>query len=207
MTPRIDKCALMLIDGIREYVSHKKYLHRIGEEADNPATRIVAELAASPCGNHLAREWQVGEGVSLFLMHANNIAGLDSFSRAVSSPAVFRRRFPLGRQTGRAFASSDLPTMLGDRIWHPLVLWDQAAPRLRSSGKVIGYPTDTTNPLRGRLPRCGGGPIGTSETVVRCLPQSAGCIGPGNGARLMTLVLHDDLQREFAHGPAQGFPS
>src|SRR6266545_2901795 len=28
------------------------------------ATRFVAELAASPCGSHLAREGQVGEGVS-----------------------------------------------------------------------------------------------------------------------------------------------
>jgi len=43
MTPGIDKCALMLIEGIREYVSHKKYLHRIGEEADKHATRIVAD--------------------------------------------------------------------------------------------------------------------------------------------------------------------
>ena len=28
------------------------------------ATRFVAEVAASPCGNHLAQVWQVGEGVS-----------------------------------------------------------------------------------------------------------------------------------------------
>jgi hypothetical protein len=28
--------------------------------------------------------------------------------------------------------------------------------------------------------------------------------GAGNGMRLMMLVLHDDAQREYAHGPAQG---
>jgi hypothetical protein len=56
MTPGIDKCALLLIEVIREYVSHKKYPHRIGEEANGRATHIVAELAASPCGNHLDRD-------------------------------------------------------------------------------------------------------------------------------------------------------
>jgi phosphoglycolate phosphatase-like HAD superfamily hydrolase len=30
--------------------------------------------------------------------------------------------------------------------------------------------------------------------------------GAGNGARLMMLVLHDDPQREYAYGPAQGLP-
>jgi hypothetical protein len=28
----------------------------------------------------------------------------------------------------------------------------------------------------------------------------------GEGARLMMLVLHDDAQREYAYGPAQGLP-
>ena len=32
--------------------------------ADIRATGFVAEVAASPCGNHLAQAWQVGEGVS-----------------------------------------------------------------------------------------------------------------------------------------------
>jgi hypothetical protein len=30
--------------------------------------------------------------------------------------------------------------------------------------------------------------------------------GAGDGARLMMLVLHDDEQREYAYGPAQGLP-
>ena len=30
--------------------------------------------------------------------------------------------------------------------------------------------------------------------------------GAGDGARLMVLVLHDDAQREYAYGPAQGLP-
>jgi len=30
--------------------------------------------------------------------------------------------------------------------------------------------------------------------------------GSGDGARLMMLVLHDDGQREYAYGPAQGLP-
>jgi hypothetical protein len=30
--------------------------------------------------------------------------------------------------------------------------------------------------------------------------------GAGAGARLMMLVLHDDAQREYAYGPAQGLP-
>ena len=29
----------------------------------------------------------------------------------------------------------------------------------------------------------------------------------GDGARLMMLVLHDDSQREYAYGPAQGLPA
>jgi phosphoglycolate phosphatase-like HAD superfamily hydrolase len=31
--------------------------------------------------------------------------------------------------------------------------------------------------------------------------------GAGDGARLMMLVLHDDAQREYAYGPAQGLPN
>ena len=30
--------------------------------------------------------------------------------------------------------------------------------------------------------------------------------GSGGGARLMTLLLHDDAKREYAYGPAQGLP-
>lgn len=30
--------------------------------------------------------------------------------------------------------------------------------------------------------------------------------GAGDGARLIMLVLHDDAQREYAYGPAQGLP-
>jgi hypothetical protein len=30
--------------------------------------------------------------------------------------------------------------------------------------------------------------------------------GAGDGPRLMMLVLHDDAQREYAYGPAQGLP-
>jgi len=31
--------------------------------------------------------------------------------------------------------------------------------------------------------------------------------GAGDGARLMMLVMHDDAQREYAYGPAQGLPA
>ena len=31
-------------------------------------------------------------------------------------------------------------------------------------------------------------------------------IGAGDGMRMMMLVLHDDAQREYAYGPAQGLP-
>jgi hypothetical protein len=30
--------------------------------------------------------------------------------------------------------------------------------------------------------------------------------GSGNGTRLKMLLLHDDAQREYAYGPAQGLP-
>ena len=30
--------------------------------------------------------------------------------------------------------------------------------------------------------------------------------GAGDGARLAMLVLHDDAEREYAYGPAQGLP-
>ena len=30
--------------------------------------------------------------------------------------------------------------------------------------------------------------------------------GAGQGARLMMLVMHDDAEREYAYGPAQGLP-
>src|SRR5262245_35821352 len=36
--------------------------------------------------------------------------------------------------------------------------------------------------------------------------QMLECTGAGDGARLMMLVLHDDANREYAYGPAQGLP-
>ncbi len=45
------------------------------------------------------------------------------------------------------------------------------------------------------------------------LPGNTGCphnllawTGAGSGARLMMLVLHDDAEREYAYGPANGLP-
>jgi len=49
---------------IRFTLGHEKPSSGFPRRADIRATRFVAEVAASPCGNHLAQVWQVGEGVS-----------------------------------------------------------------------------------------------------------------------------------------------
>ena len=36
--------------------------------------------------------------------------------------------------------------------------------------------------------------------------QMLECTGAGDGLRLKVLVLHDDAEREYAYGPAQGLP-
>jgi hypothetical protein len=49
----------------------------------------------------------------------------------------------------------------------------------------------------------------SARTVSRAItlpPIAAWLIGAGDGARLMMLILHDDVQREYAYGPAQGLP-
>jgi hypothetical protein len=48
-------------------------------------------------------------------------------SRRARLPLLHKRR-RLG--LARPLPVLDLPTVLGDRIWHPLVLWDQPALRL-----------------------------------------------------------------------------
>jgi hypothetical protein len=37
-------------------------------------------------------------------------------------------------------------------------------------------------------------------------PPMPECMQAGNGARFSVLLLPDDANREFAHGPAQGLP-
>jgi phosphoglycolate phosphatase-like HAD superfamily hydrolase len=51
----------------------------------------------------------------------------------------------------------------------------------------------------GRRPRAA---VGNSTGDRQMLEYT----GAGDGARLMMLVLHDDAQREYAYGPAQGLP-
>ena len=41
----------------------------------------------------------------------------------------------------------------------------------------------------------------SSNSTISLRPEYTGA---GDGARLMMLVLHDDAQREYAYGPAQG---
>jgi len=51
----------------------------------------------------------------------------------------------------------------------------------------------------GRRPRAA---FGNSDGDRQMLEYT----GTGDGARLMMLVMHDDAQREYAYGPAQGLP-
>jgi len=52
----------------------------------------------------------------------------------------------------------------------------------------------------GRRPRAAFGNSGGDRQMLEYT-------GAGDGARLMMLVLHDDAQREYAYGPAQGLPA
>jgi hypothetical protein len=52
----------------------------------------------------------------------------------------------------------------------------------------------------GRRPRAAFGNSGSDRQMLEYT-------GAGDGARLMMLVLHDDAQREYAYGPAQGLPA
>ncbi len=51
----------------------------------------------------------------------------------------------------------------------------------------------------GRQPRAAFGNSGGDRQMLEYT-------GAGDGARLMMLVLHDDAQREYAYGPANGLP-
>jgi hypothetical protein len=52
----------------------------------------------------------------------------------------------------------------------------------------------------GRRPRAAFGNSGGDRQMLEYT-------GAGDGARLMMLVLHDDAQREYAYGSAQGLPA
>ena len=62
-------------------------------------------------------------------------------------------------------------------------------------GKVEGI-----NLIIGRRPRAAFGNTAGDQQMLEYT-------GAGDGARLMMLVLHDDAQREYAYGPANGLPN
>ena len=51
---------------------------------------------------------------------------------------------------------------------------------------------------------------GVAAVVLAGLPLRWSLVaaqGAGDGARLAMLLLHDDAEREYAYGPAQGLPA
>ena len=53
------------------------------------ATRFVAEVAASPCGNHLAREGRLARVSTLLLMHGEMNTLLDPMQGAFEDVSFF----------------------------------------------------------------------------------------------------------------------
>jgi phosphoglycolate phosphatase-like HAD superfamily hydrolase len=71
-------------------------------------------------------------------------------------------------------------------------------PKLLLNDNFAGKP-EGIHLMIGRRPRAAfGNPTGDQQMLEYT--------GAGDGARLMMLVLHDDAQREYAYGPAQGLP-
>jgi hypothetical protein len=62
------------------------------------------------------------------------------------------------------------------------------------AGKAIGI-----NLFIGKQPHAAFGNSGGDREMLEYT-------GAGDGARLMMLVLHDDAEREYAYGPANGLP-
>ena len=62
------------------------------------------------------------------------------------------------------------------------------------AGKAIGI-----NLFIGKRPQAAFGNSGGDREMLEWT-------GAGDGARLMMLVLHDDAEREYAYGPANGLP-
>ena len=71
-------------------------------------------------------------------------------------------------------------------------------PKLLLNDDKAGKP-EGIHLIIGRRPRAS---FGNSDGDREMLEYT----GAGDGARLMMLVLHDDAQREYAYGPAQGLP-
>jgi phosphoglycolate phosphatase-like HAD superfamily hydrolase len=71
-------------------------------------------------------------------------------------------------------------------------------PKLLLNDDKAGKP-EGIHLMIGRRPRAA---FGNSDGDREMLEYS----GAGDGARLMMLVMHDDTQREYAYGPAQGLP-
>jgi phosphoglycolate phosphatase-like HAD superfamily hydrolase len=71
-------------------------------------------------------------------------------------------------------------------------------PKLLLNNNGVGKP-EGIHLMIGRRPRAA---FGNSTGDQQMLEYT----GAGDGARLMMLVLHDDAQREYAYGPAQGLP-
>jgi phosphoglycolate phosphatase-like HAD superfamily hydrolase len=71
-------------------------------------------------------------------------------------------------------------------------------PKLLLNDDSAGKP-EGIHLMIGRRPRAA---FGNSDGDQEMLEYT----GAGDGARLMMLVLHDDAQREYAYGPAQGLP-
>jgi hypothetical protein len=92
-----------------------------------------------------------------------------------------------------------------DRI--PLVTARISA--LRSRISAVPHALDTQSV---QCWQAGGYSPGNRSASVRGVreldgrPADAGIYKAGDGTRLSMIVLHDDAQREYAYGPAQGLP-
>ena len=87
------------------------------------------------------------------------------------------------------------------------VSYQYDADRGRCSSRSRSSSSTTTTPAspRASTSRSGAGPISPSAirpAIGRCCEYTKA----GDGARLAMLVLHDDGEREYAYGPAQGLP-
>jgi phosphoglycolate phosphatase-like HAD superfamily hydrolase len=91
---------------------------------------------------------------------------------------------------------SGLATKYGyDKDGRPILMRE---PKLLLNDNDVGKPEGIYQMI-GRRPRAA---FGNSTGDQQMLEYT----GAGDGARLMMLVFHDDAQREYAYGPAQGLP-
>lgn len=181
-TPDLEKIAVVTLTGMSEEEFHAEATKWLGSARDPRWKRPYTELVYQPMQEVL--RYLRANGYRTYIV----TGGGQDFVRSYAETTY---GIPPEQIVGTAVGT----TYGYDRDGKPTLTKE---PKLLLNDNDAGKP-EAIHVMIGRRPRAAfGNSVGDQQMLEYT--------GAGAGARLMMLVLHDDADREYAYGPAQGLP-